>query len=873
MLSKEFRSNFLKFFKEKGHTVVPSSSVVPFNDPSLLFANAGMNQFKDVFLGMSKRDYTRATSCQKCLRGSDLENVGHTARHLTFFEMLGNFSFGDYFKEQAIDFAWDVTKSVFQYDLSKVHVTVYYEDKEAFDLWLRYLPKEKITCMGDKDNFWSMGPTGPCGPCTELYFDRGPQFGSARNPSEDSTGDRFIEYWNLVFMQYNRLPTGKLEPLPKKSVDTGAGLERLLCLKLNVSSVYDTDVLREIIASTENLSGKKYISNSEEGAPFRVIADHLRSLSFAIADGAQPSNIERGYMLRKILRRAVRYGKNLGFDEPFLAKLLPTLITTMGDDYPELKESEARIALILTEEEENFFKILKRGGTLLNNIIKRSAHDHRVISGEDAFKLKDTYGLPLEEIMLLAKDDHLTVDLESYDRLENEARERSKKAQETELQLFQESTLKGFHEKNGPTAFVGYLSLNEKAKIIGIVKAGQFVEKLEAGEEGSLLLDKTPLYAEKGGQVGDRGKIFGKEATFDVLDCQTPYGDLILHIGMLKTGTLKVNDEVVVAVDAQRRKQIANNHTATHLLHLALQKVLGQHVRQAGSLVEPTRLRFDFSHHKALTQEEIRQIEDLTNATIQANIEICSYEMQFEEVKGKKEIKQFFGEKYSSRVRIVDIEESKELCGGTHTLRTGDIGFLKIVEEKAIAAGMRRIEAVTGLLALQEVRRQEDLIASVLSLFKVQEGQLIERTKKFIDERRCLECELNELKRKLIAEEMKKWLDETQKIGPFSYLVKQIAIDPLELKMVADLLLEEGNLALFLITEWQGRLGLWAALSSSLVQKGLSASEWLKAIAPIVGGKGGGKPETAQGGGPLVDKAAQAKNEAEKWISDRLKKL
>ncbi|MDP1879389.1 MAG: alanine--tRNA ligase, partial [Parachlamydiaceae bacterium] len=614
MLTQNIRRQFLKYFKDQKHSIIPSSSVVPHDDPSLLFINAGMNQFKDVFLGQSVRDYTRATTSQKCIRvggkHNDLENVGHTSRHLTFFEMLGNFSFGDYFKEQAIQYAWEVSTKVFGFEPDRIWPTVFREDDEAFEMWTQYVPAERITRFDEKDNFWMMGETGPCGPCSELLYDRGDNFGQGKKPLEDPSGERFMEFWNLVFMQSNRLTSGRIEPLPHPSIDTGAGLERVINLKLGVNSVFETDVLRSLIAQIEEITGIPYHANDQFSPAFRVIADHMRCLAFAIADGAQPGNVDRGYVLRKVLRRATRYGRLLGMDRPFLAEVLPQLVATMGSDYPELTKSQGRIAEILTNEEESFIRTLKRGGNIMNQVIEKAqkSAEHQ-ISGDEAFKLKDTYGLPLDEILLIAKDSNLHVDESRFQILENEARQRSRQVQKNVHQIASDNVFADFVKQNESSEFIGYGIEKTEARILGIIVNGDFVEQIQEGEEGLVILNKTPFYPEMGGQMGDKGSFLSGNHYFNVVDCQSPYKGVIVHLGIMQKGNLKLGDLITAEIDHQRRQQIENNHTATHLLHWALGNVLGEHIKQAGSVVDSHRLRFDFNHHKALSLEEVHEIE------------------------------------------------------------------------------------------------------------------------------------------------------------------------------------------------------------------------------------------------------------------------
>ncbi len=860
MSSQEIRRKFLNYFKEKGHQVVTSSPVIPINDPTLLFINAGMNQFKDVFLGKSVREYTKATSSQKCIRvggkHNDLENVGHTSRHLTFFEMLGNFSFGDYFKKQAIAYAWDLTLNVFGFDPALLWATVFHEDQEAFDLWRNFLPEDRIVRMGEKDNFWAMGDTGPCGPCSELYYDRGAKYSQARSPAEDVDGERYLEFWNLVFMEFNRSSNGEMLRLPKQSVDTGSGLERVVSLKMGVESLFETDILRELIAQVENISGKRYEPNTEQAAPFRVIADHTRTLAFAIADGVQPSNIDRGYVLRKVLRRAVRYGRQLGLDRPFLAEVLPRLIETMGEDFPELRVSERRITDILTLEEESFLRTLKRGGNILNQIVTESEKTG-LISGDNAFKLKDTYGLPLEEIILLAKDDHLKVDIHRFEELEKEAKERSRGARKTTEQLVESSLYENFLQQHGPVNFLGYNQLTADATVLGLMRDGVEVSSLYAGETGVVLLNQTPFYAEKGGQLADQGILSSENGSFDVLDCQSPFTDVIAHHGIVTEGEIHVGEQLTASVDVFRRKQIANNHTATHLLHWALREVLGLHVKQAGSVVEPTRLRFDFSHHKSLTTEEIQHIEDLVNEKIRENCPVSVYELDLADVQKRNDIIQFFGEKYGSKVRVIDIHFSKELCGGTHTSSTGTLGFFRIAKEGSIASGVRRIEAVVGKEAENLTRDEKNVLNS-----QIENGR---------QENKTLSSEIVRLKKDLLGQEVENFLSHMIQVGPFPFLAHAAPLEAEELKeCVEQIMKKTPSLALLLIGEQPGKCSIIVRVSDDLITKGIKASDLLKEIAPIVGGKGGGKADAAQGGGTLNEHIPTALKHARTWLEQKI---
>ena len=864
MKTQDIRRQFLQYFKDHGHSIIASSPVLPHGDPTLLFTNAGMNQFKDVFLGQSPRDYKRAATSQKCIRAggkhNDLDNVGHTSRHLTFFEMLGNFSFGDYFKEDAIKFAWEVSTQIFKLDPARIYPTVFREDNEAFELWTKYVPRDRITRFDEKDNFWAMGDTGPCGPCSELLYDRGPAYGKASKPSEDTTGERFLEYWNLVFMQFNRNASGVMEPLPKPSIDTGAGLERIVSMKMEVESVFETDVLRGLIGKVEEVSGIPYKVNDEKAPAFRVIADHLRCLSFAIADGVQPSNVDRGYVLRKILRRAVRYGRMLGLDEPFLAKILPRLVELMGPDYKELEKSQQRIAEILTNEEEAFLRTMHRGGNMLNQIIEHAQRHGKTISGDEAFKLKDTYGFPIEEILLLAHDSSLTVDLERYQKLEQEAKERSRNVHKTVHQVAEESLYANFAKQNGPTQFVGYHSTKSDSKVVGIIMDGQFVSEITEGQEGMILLDKTPFYAEMGGQVGDTGVLNQHQnKIFKVADTKSAYKELIAHVGKMEKGTLKVDDALTAVIDSARRQKIANNHTATHLLHWALHHVLGEHVKQGGSVVEPVRLRFDFSHHKALSEQEIKHIEDIVNAKIRENHLVKGYELNYEDVQKREDIKQFFGEKYGSVVRVIDMDYSKELCGGTHTTAVGNIGLFKIAKESSIAAGVRRIEALTGEEAEALARESEQALMDLSTLLKTQPQKIQERIEKLLEENKQMANELKNAKKAQIEGLVSTLIGKVEVINQTPLIAANVDLGPEELRLCADDIMSKWKTGVLVLASGNGdKAQILIRVSDDLVGRGIKAGDIIKVIAPIVDGTGGGKPNSAQAGGKAPQRIPEA---------------
>lgn len=850
-LSQDIRKKFLSYFHKKQHAIISSSSVVPHDDPTLLFANAGMNQFKDLFLGKAERDFKRAATAQKCIRGggkhNDLDNVGHTSRHLTFFEMLGNFSFGDYFKKEAIQYAWEATTEVFGFDPEHVWITVFREDDEAEDLWRSFVKPNRIVRLDEKDNFWAMGDTGPCGPCSELYFDRGAAYGSGSSPQDDATGERYLEFWNLVFMQYNRSNDGKMVTLPKQSIDTGAGLERVISLKMGVDSVFLTDILRSLIAEVENKSGRLYGGPGSATAPaFHVIADHLRSLTFAISDGAQPSNTDRGYVLRKLLRRAVRYGRQLGLEKPFLSSLLSRLVNLMGEDYPEIQANQERVADILQTEEEAFLRTLQRGGALLSQVME-SSKKTGFISGDDAFKLKDTYGLPFEEITLLAKDSHLSLDTERYKHLEEEARQRSKASMKNVSQTVTDIS----HIPH--SAFVGYNTDKIETKILAIHKEGQTASSLQEGEKGSLFLEETPFYAEKGGQVGDTGYI----GHFRVINTLSPAAGIIEHVGVLEKGEMRVGQRVQAQIDKARRFKIRSNHTATHLLHYALGQVLGDHIRQAGSLVDDEKIRFDFSHHKALSPEEIAKLEDIVNEKIRENSPVKAYELSYDEAQKDKGIKQFFGDKYGKVVRVIDIDFSKELCGGTHAASTGHIGYFRINRESSIAAGTRRIEAVTGKEAEALARQDAETVQKMA--FALKGPQILERLTQLQEALKTAEAETKELKNHRLKEIASHLLSEG------SIIVAEVALPPGDLKALADLMTSQKPSSCILLgAKEKERCALLAKMPKGSSK---SAQKLIMAIAPLVEGSGGGKDEFAQGFGKAPLKLTEALEAGKVWLN------
>ena len=850
MLSKKIRKQFLSFFESKAHQILPSSAVVPHDDPTLLFTNAGMNQFKDIFLGKSNRDLKRAATSQKCIRvggkHNDFENVGHTSRHLSFFEMLGNFSFGDYFKSEAIEYAWHVSTEIFQLDPGKIWPTVYHLDEESFEIWRKYVPAERITKLGEKDNFWSMGETGPCGPCSELLYDKGSRYGAARSPLEDPDGERFFEFWNLVFMQHEKLVSGQIIDLPKPSIDTGAGLERVVGLKMGVDNVFETDILAAIIAQISNLARFKYDPNSSSKAAFHVIADHIRSLCFAIADGAQPSNVDRGYVLRKLLRRACRYGKEIGLQTPFLHQIVPTVIAQMGEDFPELNASESRICEIVTVEEETLARTLQRGGNLLHQVVESAKASSCEISGEDAFKLKDTYGLPFEEISLIAKDMGLKIDKERFDQLETQAKELSKSSRKTAANDVKVDY--SFLSKiTNSQEFPGYENLQFDAKILAIKVKDSFVDELETGVEADIFLDNSCFYPEMGGQVGDIGTLSCQSGSFQVVNTMSPQSGLAAHQGKLLSGKLKVGDKVQGKVDSETRLNTCRNHTATHLLHWALQEVLGAHIKQAGSVVDDKRVRFDFSHHKPLTAEEIAEIEGLVNQKVRQNRVVETYSLDYSEAQKRADIKQFFGDKYGAKVRVVDIDYSKELCGGTHLKNVGQIGLFKIVKEGSISAGVRRIEAVTGHEAELHCSFFEKLTSNLAELLQTSSAQLEEKALKIIEENKKLQKEVAELKKTALQQIVTNSLQQKELIGDSCVILLEVDLLPADLKYLSEQIMQKDVDFVCLISKHEGRGHCLIKVSKNLVAKKCSAKEMLKIFLTETGGSGGGKEQMAQG--------------------------
>ncbi|HAE6158286.1 TPA_asm: alanine--tRNA ligase [Salmonella enterica subsp. enterica serovar Heidelberg] len=872
----EIRQAFLDFFHSKGHQVVASSSLVPNNDPTLLFTNAGMNQFKDVFLGLDKRNYSRATTSQRCVRAggkhNDLENVGYTARHHTFFEMLGNFSFGDYFKHDAIQFAWELLtgENWFALPKERLWVTVYETDDEAYEIWEKEvgIPRERIIRIGDNkgapyasDNFWQMGdtgPCGPCGPCTEIFYDHGDHIWGGPPGSPEEDGDRYIEIWNIVFMQFNRQADGTMEPLPKPSVDTGMGLERIAAVLQHVNSNYDIDLFRTLIEAVAKVTGATDLGNKS----LRVIADHIRSCAFLVADGVLPSNENRGYVLRRIIRRAVRHGNMLGAKETFFYKLVGPLIEVMGSAGEELKRQQAQVEQVLKTEEEQFARTLERGLALLDEELAKLQGD--TLDGETAFRLYDTYGFPVDLTADVCRERNIKVDEAGFEAAMEEQRRRAREASGFGADY------NAMIRVDSASEFKGYDHLELNGKVTALFVDGKAVEAINAGQEAVVVLDQTPFYAESGGQVGDKGELKGAGFTFAVDDTQK-YGQAIGHLGKLSAGALKVGDAVQADVDEARRARIRLNHSATHLMHAALRQVLGTHVAQKGSLVSDKVLRFDFSHNEAMKPSEIREVEDLVNAQIRRNLPIETNIMDLDAAKAKGAMA-LFGEKYDERVRVLSMGDfSTELCGGTHASRTGDIGLFRIISESGTAAGIRRIEAVTGEGAMATVHAQSDRLNDIAHLLKGDSQNLGDKVRAVLERTRQLEKELQQLKDQAAAQESANLSSKAVDLNGVKLLVSELAgIEPKMLRtMVDDLKNQLGSTVIVLATVVEGKVSLIAGVSKDVTDR-VKAGELIGMVAQQVGGKGGGRPDMAQAGGTDAAALPAALASVQGWVSAKL---
>ena len=871
--STEIRSAFLEYFKKHGHEIVPSSPLVPGNDPTLLFTNAGMVQFKDVFLGQDKRSYTRATSSQRCVRAggkhNDLENVGYTARHHTFFEMLGNFSFGDYFKKDAIHYAWEFLTEVLELPAERLWVTVYADDEEAADIWLNDVgvDKNRFSRIGDKpggkkyesDNFWSMGDTGPCGPCTEIFYDHGEEIFGGPPGTPDEDGDRYIEIWNLVFMQYNRDASGTMAPLPKPSVDTGMGLERLAAILQGGHSNYDIDLFVNLINAVAKITNCKDKANSS----LKVIADHIRSCSFLIVDGVVPSNEGRGYVLRRIIRRAIRHGHKLGAREAFFYKLVKALVKEMGDAYPELKKQQSLVERILKQEEERFAETLDQGMGILEEAI--SQLKGKTIAGETVFKLYDTYGFPVDLTADIARERELEVDMVGYEKAMAAQKDMARSAKSFAVDYGDQLDIKT------ETVFSGYELLKDPGKIVHLYIDGKPVKKISAGEQGLVVLDRTPFYAESGGQVGDHGVLVSGKGKFQVEDTQKQGSAAFVHFGKVLEGTFEVNSKVDAEVDSNARQATACNHSATHLLHAALRQVLGEHVTQKGSLVDAERLRFDFSHFEPITSEQLQAIEAMVNEHIRLNHEVQTQLMSHKEAM-KSGAMALFGEKYGDTVRVLAMGDfSVELCGGTHVKRTGDIGLLKIVTESGIAAGVRRIEALTAKNALRYVEQGENQLQMISGALKATRESANDRVHQLLDRNRQLEKELEQLKAKMASSQGSDLASQAEDISGTKVLaVKLDGADPKSLRSTLDKLKDKlGASAVVLATVKDGKVSLVAGVSKDRTNL-IKAGDLVNVVAEQVGGKGGGRPDMAQAGGNQPEKLDAALAAVPEWIRSRL---
>jgi len=874
----KIRETFLKFFEEKGHVRVKSSPLVPKNDPTLLFTNAGMVQFKDYFLGREEPPFKRATSCQKCMRAggkhNDLENVGKTGRHHTFFEMLGNFSFGDYFKEEAIKFAWELVTGVFKLPVERLYVSVYEKDEEAFKIWRDVigLPESRIFRLGEKDNFWAMGDTGPCGPCSEIYYDRGEEFACGPECGIGKCDcDRYLEIWNLVFMQYERDEEGNLKPLEKPSIDTGMGLERIASVLQGVPSNYETDLLFPLVRWASEIAGIPYGKDGKTSTSMRVIADHLRAMTFLIADGVLPSNEGRGYVLRRIIRRASRHGRLLGIKGPFLFEGVDRVIEIMGQAYPEISRERDLIKRVVRKEEERFSKTLEKGLAILQELIEElKARGERVIPGEEVFRLYDTFGFPLDLILEVASDENMEVDVETFERLLEEQKERARKAWKGGTQKVVSPEIQELSRKH-PTLFTGYEHLEEYAKVVGIVRDDRLVEELREGEEAYVILDRTPFYPEKGGQVGDTGVLEGNNCYCKVLDTQNITENLIGHRVKVESGCVRVGDFVEARVDEERRKAVMRAHTATHLLHKALREVLGNHVKQAGSLVLPDRLRFDFTHFEAPTRQELRAVEELVYRWIVENYPVKVEELPYDEAIERGAIA-LFGEKYGSVVRVVDVGGvSVELCGGTHVRRSGDIGFFKLISESSVSAGTRRVEAVVGKEAQRWVWNKEELLEELRRELQTPEEQLTSKVSSLIKELKEKERELERLKKKLASSQVDSIVERAPVVKGVKVITAKLeGFGGKELAEIADVIRNKaGTSAVMLVGVKDGKAGLLVALTKDLTGK-LNAGQLIREIAPLLGGRGGGRPDMAQGGVKELSKLSEAFNLFKKKVEEAL---
>ncbi|MCD6137992.1 MAG: alanine--tRNA ligase [Deltaproteobacteria bacterium] len=867
MTGDELRRKFLAYFENKGHTIVKSSSLVPSDDPTLLFTNAGMVQFKRTFLSKEKRPYVRATSCQKCVRAggkhNDLENVGRTGRHHTFFEMLGNFSFGDYFKESAIELAWDLMVKVFRVPVEKLWISVYEKDDEAYKLWstLTGIPEDRIVRLGDKDNFWSMGNTGPCGPCSEILIDQGEGVGCGRPECRVGCDcDRYLELWNLVFMEFNRDESGKLTPLPKPSIDTGMGLERMAAVTQGVTSNYETDLFRPIMTEIEKLSGYSPGKSPQSDLSIKVVADHSRAAAFLIGDGVLPSNEGRGYVLRRIIRRAVRYGRTLGLKKPFLYQTAGKVARVMETAYPELLDAEAYIKNIIKNEEKRFFTTLDTGLRVLEDALEGlQASGASEVPGNLIFRMYDTYGFPVDIIHDIVRDERMSLDMTGFHEAMEQQRLRSRSAWAGKAGYDAGQPYSRLSARGIKTRFLGYDQTSAQAQVLLLVRNGTVVERATEGDSIELVSDSTPFYAEAGGQVGDQGRITGADFDMEIYDTVRTPNDIIIHKGTVSRGSISTGETINLMVDRERRLSTARNHTATHLLHAVLREILGKHVKQAGSLVRPDRLRFDFTHFSALDADTLCKIENRVNEKIIQNTPVEIEEMAADDA-FKTGATALFEEKYGERVRVVTIGDfSKELCGGTHTERTGNIGLFKIVGEGSVGAGVRRIEALTGKAAVAYTQNTSNLLQSAAETLNVKAEEVADRVRKIVSEHRKIEKELSVLKARAWSEASDQLLSEIRTVNGISVLAREVPVEtPAALRDLADHLKAKMKSGIVVLgSRASGKVMLVAVVTNDHIKR-YHAGKIVKQLASIVGGGGGGRPDMAQAGGTNCEKLPEA---------------
>lgn len=877
MTGNEIRESYLKFFESKGHKILPSASLIPVNDPSILWTAAGMVPFKPFFTGAAKPDYTRVTTCQKCIRTPDIESVGRTARHHTFFEMLGNFSFGDYFKESAIPWAWEFVTEHLRLPPDKLWITIYLDDDEAFDIWHKVvgLPVERIVRLDKDTNFWEIG-VGPCGPCSEIYVDLGAERGcGSPDCAVGCDCDRYLEIWNLVFIQYFRDEEGHYTPLASKGIDTGFGLERVASVLQGVPSNFDTDLLREIMDYTAGLFGLEYGRENKVDVALKVIADHCRAITFAITDGALPSNEGRGYVIRRLLRRAARFGRLLGIQELFLYKVSGAVVRQMARAYPELAERRDHVLSVIHNEEKRFSETLAQGTDMLSRLMDEAKKQGgSVIPGADAFKLYDTYGFPLELTQEMAEEQGFSVDTDGFGLAMEDQRQRARSArQETEYISEQGNLFKQLREEMGETNFVGYNALAARASVLGVLRDGQRVKSAQAGEEVEFILDVTPCYAESGGQVGDHGRLTAPALEVEIFEVTKPVENLIVHRGRVKKGELREHDQVLVEVDMTRRMAVCRNHSATHLLHRALKMVLGDHVNQAGSLVEPGRLRFDFTHYSAIAADELKKVEEIVNNSVLNDLPIDIFETSVDEARAMGATA-LFGEKYGERVRVIKMGDfSLELCGGTHLKNTAEVGLFKLVAESSVGAGLRRVEAVTGQAALQYVNAREEQLAEIARLVKAAPHEVVRRVEGLLESNRELEAENETLQARLAKYQVHDLINRVKPVKGIKVLAGQAAAPDMDsLRGMVDLLRDKIESGVIVLGSTAGdKVNFVAAVTKDLLKSGLHAGKLIKEVAAVAGGGGGGRPEMAQAGGKDPSRLNEAIEKAYQVVAEQIK--